>query len=331
LRDPRYLPKAHLHVHLEGSARASTVGELAEREGIWLPALTKTRLEGFAGFSAALSAATRVIKGHEDLARVCRELVEDEARDGVVYTEPMVIPHLHAGRFGLPPEEVFSAMREAFEAASVATGVQVGLMVGIDRSWQTEEAEEVARFAAGRAGEGVVSLGLAGPGRAGHEEHARFAHACAIARAGGLAIVPHAGLLEGAGNVRKALEVLSPSRIAHGVRAAEDPTLLEELARRRIPCDACPSAEVGLGLFSEPSRLPLKQMLAAGVPLTLGADDPLLFGSSIAQEYGLCQRSLGLSDRELAFVARCSIEAAALSHESKRRHADEGIGRWLCS
>lgn len=247
MRDLRELPKAHLHLHLEGSARSSTVRELAEREGVRLPALTKPRFESFADFGSALSAATGVLSSPEDLARICRELVEDEARNGVVYTEPMVSPNLHAGRFGLSPEEVFSAMREAFEATSAATGVHVGLMIGIDRSRSTGEAEEAARFAAEHAGDGVVSLGLAGPGRAGHEEHARFADACAIARAAGLAVVPHAGLLEGAGNVRGALQLLSPTRIAHGVRATEDPALLAELGRRRIPCDTCPSAEVGLG------------------------------------------------------------------------------------
>ncbi len=102
----------------------------------------------------------------------------------------------------------------------------MGLMVGIDRSRSTAEAEEAARFAAAHADDGVVSLGLAGSGRDGHEEHARFARACATARAAGLAVVPHAGLLEGAESVRQALELLCPTRIAHGVRAAEDPGLL---------------------------------------------------------------------------------------------------------
>ncbi len=322
------LPKAHLHLHLEGSARVSTVRELAERGGVRLPALPGRRFASFADFGAALSAATEVLRSLDDITRLCRELVEDEAEDGVVYTEPMASPHLHAGRFGISPEKVFSAMREAFEEASAATGVRVGLMVGIDRSRSTAEAEEASRFAAAHADDGVVSLGLAGSGRDGHEEHVRFARACALARAAGLAVVPHAGLLEGAANVREALEVLFPSRIAHGVRAAEDSVLLQELARRRVPCDACPSAEFGLGIFPEASALPLKRMLRVGVPLTLGADDPLLFGSTVSGEYALCRRSLDFSDEDLALVARCSIEAAALPRESKQRHA-EGIDRWL--
>lgn len=254
--------------------------------------------------------------------------MEDEAEDGVVYTEPMVTPHLHADRFSLPPEEVFGAMQDAFQTASATTGVRVGLMIGIDRSRSTGEAEEIVRFAVEHAKDGVVSLGLAGPGRDSHEENARFAHACAVARAAGLAVVPHAGLLEGAANVREALEFLSPTRVAHGVRAAEDPALLKDLARGRITCDACPSAEVGLGVFAGPSAVPLKRMLAAGVPVTLGADDHLLFGSSVAEEYALCRHEMDLSDEELALVAHSSIEASALPQESKRRHA-EGIDRWL--
>jgi adenosine deaminase len=128
--------------------------------------------------------------------------------------------------------------------------------------------------------------------------------------------------------VRDALERLKPSRIAHGVRAAEDPALLERLARDRVSCDVCPSAEVALGLFPEASCLPLKEMLRAGVPVTLGADDPLLFGSSVAEEYDLCRRALGLSDHELAAIARSSIEAAKLPPTLKRRHIED-VGRWL--
>jgi adenosine deaminase len=200
LRDTKRLPKAHLHLHLEGSARSSTIRELAEREGVALPTLSKRRFEDFADFSEALSAATGVLKSPEDLTRICRELVEDEAGEGVVYTEPMVVPHLHSVRFGLSPEEVFSAMWEGFEAASSATGVRVGAMIGIDRSWETERAEEASRFAAKHAGERVVSLGLAGPGRSGHEEHARFAHACEIARSAGSRTQPKKGSARSAEN-----------------------------------------------------------------------------------------------------------------------------------
>jgi adenosine deaminase len=328
MRDPRELPKAHLHLHLEGSARPSTVRELASRHGVRLPVSPKGRFESFAEFGMALSAATEALARPEDLARVCRELVEDEAKEGVVYTEPMISPHLHAGRFGLSPEDVFLTIRRAFEEASGATGVSVGMMVGIDRSRTTGEAEEAARFAALHAGYGVVSLGLAGAGTDGHEEHARFARACEIARSAGLAVVPHAGLLEGADSVGEALELLSPTRIAHGVRTAEDPKVLEELALRRIPCDVCPTAEAGLGVFEDVSHLPFEATLGAGVPVTLGADDPLLFGSSAAGEYALCRGSLGLSDEGLALVARYSVEASALPAESKRRHT-RGIDRWL--
>ncbi len=99
VRDLKELPKVHLH--LEGSARPSTVRELAAREGVRLPVLTKPRFEYFAEFGSALSAANQVLGRPEYLARVCRELVEDEAAEGVVYTEPMISVLLHAGRFGL--------------------------------------------------------------------------------------------------------------------------------------------------------------------------------------------------------------------------------------
>jgi adenosine deaminase len=124
-------------------------------------------------------------------------------------------------------------------------------------------------------------------------------------------------------NCVSARERLKPSRIAHGVRAAENRALLEKLARDRIPCDVCPSAEVALGVFPEPAGLPLKEMLRAGVIVTPGADDPLLFGSTVAEEYVLCHRHLGMSDRDLA-----SIEAAELPHAPKQRYMMD-IERWL--
>ena len=330
MRDVLRLPKAHLHLHLEGSARPTTIQELARREGIPLPTLTKPRFADFADFDTSLDAATRVLTRPTDLARICRELVEDEAADGVVYTEPMISPHHHAERFAWSPEDVLRLMHEAFEEASATTGVQVGLMIGIVRSWATEVAEEVARFAAENRRHGVVALGLAGAGLASHEEHERFATACSIARSADLTIVPHAGLLEGAANVRRALEVLAPKRIAHGVRAAEDPSVLKRLAEGRVVCDVCPSAEVGLGIFPDLSQVPVPKMLGAGVPVTLNADDPLLFGSSIAREYALARTALGLSDHELALIARYSIEASHLE-ASARQHHIAGIETWLAA
>jgi adenosine deaminase len=242
----------------------------------------------------------------------------------------MIGPHHHAERFAWSPEDVLRLMHDAFEEASAATRVQVGLMIGIVRSWATEFAEEVARFAAENRRYGVVALGLAGAGLSSHEEHERFANACSIARSAGLTIVPHAGLLEGAANVQRALEVLAPKRIAHGVRAAENPSVLKRLAEGRVACDVCPSAEVGLGTFSDLLQVPVPMMLRADVPVTLNADDPLLFGSSIASEYALARKALGLSDHELALIAQYSIEASHLEASARVQHIAR-IATWLAA
>src|SRR4051812_11249139 len=154
------LPKAHLHAHLIPSARPETTRELAERYGIDLTdAWTFTNLPEFI-VRAALS--FQVIRTPDDLARLCREFLEDEAEQGVAYVEPMIGVGYFSQQFGLSPEEVFALHDDALRAASAATGVEVGYLFGILRHEPVEAAEWIARFAAERADRGVVALGLAG-------------------------------------------------------------------------------------------------------------------------------------------------------------------------
>src|SRR5215212_6466017 len=144
------LPKAHLHAHLILSARVETTRELAERYGVDLTdAWTFTSLPEFI-VRGALS--FQVIRTPDDLARLCREFVEDEAAQGVAYVEPMMGVGYFSRQFGLSPDEVFAIHDEAFRAASAATGVQVGYQFGILRHETPEAAESIARFAAERAG-----------------------------------------------------------------------------------------------------------------------------------------------------------------------------------
>jgi adenosine deaminase len=320
------LPKAHLHAHLVLSARVETTRELAERYGVDLTdAWTFSSLPEFIVRGAL---AFEVLRTPDDLARLCREFVEDEAAQGVAYTEPMIGLYFFARAFGISPAEVYEIQHEAFRAASAATGVEVGCMFGILRHDSPEDAEEVARFAAERVGRGAVALGICGDETIG--SFGPFRRAFEIAREAGLLVVPHAGETVGPASVREALDVLRPDRIAHGVRAVEDPELLRRLADEQIPCDVCPTSNVLLGVAETIELHQLPAMLAAEVPVTLNSDDQLYFGSKVGEEYALVRRALGLSDEQLAEIARTSARASGVSAETKRRML-AGIDTWLAA
>jgi len=319
----RALPRAHLHLHFPRTIRPSTLAELAGRAG--------HSLDGFHDFTNLPEFLARppiypCISSAADLQRICTELVEDEARDGVLYAEPMIVIHRYVPRFG-SLDEVFRLMREAFAEAGAAHGVEVGIMVGFSRHGDTPvEVEELARFAARHAGNGVVAFGFGGDdGRVGPEP---FARACAIARAAGLLVVPHAGESMGAASVAAALDTLRPDRIAHGVRAVEDERLLTRLAAEGVTCDVCPTSNLRLGVAPGIAAHPLRRMLAAGLPITLNADDPVDFGVTCGEEYTLVRQALGLSDRQLAAIAQTSAWAGGASAATKER-ITLGIRRWL--
>ena len=318
------LPKAHLHAHLIPSARLETTRELADRYGVDLAdAWTFSNLSEFVARSVL---AFQIIRTPDDLARLCREFVEDEATQGVTYTEPMIGVYFFARQFGLSPEEVFAIQDEAMRAATAASGVQVGYMFGILRHDSPTDAEAIARFAAERADRGVVALGIAGDESIG--SLTTFRRAFEIAREAGLLVVPHAGESVGPESVREALDLLKPDRIAHGVRAVEDPDVLRRLADAGVACDVCPTSNIKLGVCSEIAAHQIPAMLAAGVRVTINADDQLFFGSKVAEEYELVRQAFGLTDEQLAGIARTSARASGAPAETVAQML-AGIDAWL--
>lgn len=300
------LPKAHLHAHLILSARPETMSELADRYGVDVAGAWTCGSLGELIVKAPV--AFGLIRAPDDLVRLCREFVEDEAAQGVRYTETMMGVGFYSRQFGLSPDEVFAIHEEGMLAGSAATGVEVGYMFGILRHESAEEAEGIARFAAEHADRGVAALGIAGDELL--PRLPSFRRAFEIARAAGLLVVPHAGETGGPTSVREALELLQPDRIAHGVRAVEDPELLRRLADEGVTCDVCPASNVTLGIVSEIGAHQLPAMLAAGVPVTLNADDQLFFDSKVGEEYELARRAFGLTDDQLAEIARTSARAS---------------------
>lgn len=321
-RDLRDLPKAELHLHLLGAMRPATLAELAAREGIAAP--DPRGFTTFAEFQRVFQAAFEVQTRPADLDRLVREVVADAAADGVVWVQPHVDPHVYP-QFG-PPEAVLELILAAGRDEGARRGVGFGLTMAAQRHAGPEAAAGLARFAGGYAGQGVHAFGLTGDEVAFPGEP--FAGAFAIAREAGLTAAPHAGELSGPESVRAAVSALGATRIAHGVRAAEDPAVLAMLAERDVTLDVCLTSNYLLGVVPELARHPLPQLLAAGVRCSLGADDPLQFGVGLLEEYQLARSELGLDDDQLAAIARTSVGTSD-APASLVRTATARIDRWL--
>lgn len=316
------LPKAHLHLHLEAAMRPTTLHELASEHGVPLPQLDA--FSDFSGFLAVYEAATESLRRPDDLRRLFRELAEDAGADGAVWVEVHVYPPLWSGRYGAD-EEALDLAIECAREATAATGVGVGIVVAADRTGSVDDAERTARLAASRAGDVVVAFGLANDER-GHPPDP-FEDAFRVARDAGLLSVPHAGELDGPDSVRAAVDLLGAQRLGHGVRASEDPGLLRRLAGEGVVCDVCPTSNVRLGLYPSIAEHGIGRLLAAGVRVTLNTDDPLLFGTSLLEEYQSVQGAFHLDDGAMATIARTSIEASGAGADRKRA-ALTAIDEW---
>ena len=323
-RDLSRLPKAHLHLHLEGSARASTIAEFGRREGIDLTGLSKPC--DLATFMQRYWNVVGVIKYPADLERICRELVEDEAKAGVVHLEPMFAPHDFATRFGMTPEAVFQLMDAAFQTAARVHDVSVSYLLGVDRARSLADIREVADFAVAHTSRRVVGFGYGG------DESVRtateLAPVCQIILDAGMALVVHAGEVLGADTVREAVEVLRPTRVAHGIRAVDDTAVLDLIAARHLTLDLAPTSNVFTGAVPSLALFPLRTFLQHGIRVTLNADDQLFFGASILNEYDNARRHQGLDDVALAAIATTSIEASR-APEAVKRAAIANINAWV--
>ena len=298
------LPKAELHMHLESSMRPSTAAELADRSGRPMP-----RNGPFAGleeFVGEYEVARDLVGTLDDLRRIAAELVEDATRQGVVWSEVHLIPATYAGRLG-PDEAVLEAALDGFGHSAGAPSA--GVILGINRGLGMDAAEHSLRLAVAYAPAGVVGLGLAGD--EANNPAARFSGVFARARGAGLLALPHAGEGAGPDSVRACVEDLGARRICHGVRASEDPAVVDLLVERGVCLDVCPSSNVSLGVSPSMREHPLPQLLESGVLLTLNSDGPLFSGATVNDEYRLAREVFGLDWTVLKDIARTSLTVSS--------------------
>jgi adenosine deaminase len=310
-RDLATLPKAHLHLHLTGSMRPSTLRELAERQSLATPDHDGRDVREWAAFQTRYDAARAVIRTPDDVRRVVVEAATDDARDGCGWLEMQVDPTSYAAALG-GLSEALDAVLAAAADAPIPTGVVVA------SSWArpSKHAERLARLAARYADAGVVGFGLSNDERQGRVTD--FAPAFRISADAGLLATPHSGFYTPASHVRDCVELLGADRIGHGTAAATDPATLALLAERQVALEVCPTSYPPLGVH-ELADVPIPSLLGAGVPVALASDDPLLFGVGLAGQYAIGREAIGLSDDELAAIAAHSISASAAQAPVKRR------------
>jgi adenosine deaminase len=295
------LPKAELHLHLEGAVRPATARELADRYGRPMP--RTGRFADLSEFVVAYEQARDLIGSLDDLRRVAAELLTTARENGVVWTEVHLIPPTYAGRLG-PDEAVVEAVLDGLASASDAAA-GAGLIIGVNRMLPVAAAERSLALALASRDRGVVGLGLAAD--EARFPAALFADVFRRAVDAGLPAVPHAGEGAGAESVRACVEQLGARRINHGVRAVEDPAVVDLLLERGVSLDVCPTSNVALQVAPSLASHPLPALLAAGVPVSLNTDCPLFLDTTTVGEYAQASAAFGLDRAALAGIAETSL------------------------
>jgi adenosine deaminase len=335
-RDLTTLPKAHLHLHLTGAMRHSTMVELARAHGValppalteeWPPRLSAADERGWFRFQRLYDLARSVLRRPEDVYRLVRETAEDDAAEGSGWLELQADPSGFAARFG-GITAFTELLLDAAAAAAQATGTGIAIIIAANRTRDPLDARTLARLAAQYADRGVVGFGLSNDERRGPAED--FERAFRIAGRADLLLVPHGGELTGPASVTACAERLHANRIGHGVRATEDAELLKRLAARGVTLEVCPSSNVALGVSPDLAAVPLRLLFEAGVPVALGADDPLLFGQRLTRQYEIARDVHGFTRPELADLARMSVLSSA-APGPVRALLLGGIDDWLAA
>jgi adenosine deaminase len=319
------LPKAHLHLHLTGAMRHSTLVELAEVHAValppaltddWPPRLSAADERGWFRFQRLYDLARSVLRAQADVYRLVRETAEDERAEGSGWLELQADPSGYAGRFG-GLTAFTELLLDAAATAAEATGVGIGVIIAANRTKHPLEARTLARLATQFAGHGVVGFGLSNDERRGPAED--FERAFAIAERAGLLLVPHGGELVGPASVSASLNRLHADRIGHGVRSVEDPEVVKRLAATGVTLEVCPTSNVALGVAPSPDAVPVRTLFDAGVRIVLGADDPLLFGRRLVRQYEIARDAQDFTTPELADLARMSVLASAAPAATRTR------------
>lgn len=306
------LPKLELHLHLEGAAPPAFIRGLAAEKSVNLSGIFDERgayaYRGFVDFLRVYEAACTVLQSPQDFYRLTRAVLEASAEQGVIYTEAFLSPDFCGDRDLAAWRDYLAAIAEAARDAEAADGIVMRGVVTCIRHFGPDKARQTALCAAETAGAFVTGFGIAGD--EGKGALGDFTYAFDMAREAELHLTAHAGEWGGPASVRDALEDLGVERIGHGVRAIEDPSLVDQIAQAGIVLEVCPGSNVALGVYDGWRAHPIERLRAAGVPITVSTDDPPFFHTSMQQEYDKLAETFGWDMPEFAAVTWTALDAA---------------------
>ncbi|MET8297248.1 MULTISPECIES: adenosine deaminase [unclassified Streptomyces] len=329
------LPKAELHVHHVGSASPRIVAELASRHpDSKVPTDPEALADyftftDFAHFIEVYLSVVDLVRTPDDVRTLTFEVARDMARQNIRYAELTITPYSSTRR-GIDERAFMEAIEDARKAAESELGVILRWCFDIPGEAGLEAAEETARLAVDLRPEGLVSFGLGGPEIG--VPRPQFKPYFDRARAAGLHSVPHAGETTGPQTVWDAIRDLGAERIGHGTSSTLDPELLAYLAEHRIALEVCPTSNIATRAVADLDEHPLKEMVQAGVLVTINSDDPPMFGTDLNNEYAVAARLLGLDERGLAQLAKNAVEASFLDPAGKAAltaEIDAYTAEWL--
>lgn len=313
----RSLPKAELHLHLEGSVEPTTLLELRQRHAMTNANLAACealyQYQNFTGFLMAFKAVTEHLRTSEDYELVAYRMMERLHAENVLHAEVFVSAGICLWR-SQDFAALFEGMERGRERGTRDFGISVLWIFDAVRQFGAEPAQKVAEMAARYQHRNVVGFGIGGDEKQGPPELFRDVYTYAARE--GLRLTAHAGESTGPESIWGALN-LGAERIGHGLNAGQDPELLEELAQRQVPVEVCLTSNVVTGCCARMEDHPVRQYFDHGLMLTLNTDDPAMFRTSLSQEYAIAQRQFGFTEEHLRELARNSFEAAFLPAERK--------------
>jgi adenosine deaminase len=322
------LPKAEVHLHLEGCFEAAVIAQWAMLEGVALPRPQEDlfKFSGLADFLGFLDLACGLASTKERLVELSYGLSQRLSDNGTGYADVIINPtHWHAwhGRLGAMLDAIDAGFKEAEQDGLPP----VGLCVSLLRAQTADAATELVDLLTSMRHPRVVALSVDGNEAAAGRTGPRFADAFRQAGNAGLRRTVHAGESSGPEGVWDAVKLLGADRIDHGVRAIEDDALVNMLADRQIPLGVCPTSNLVLGVYPSIQEHPIERLRAAGVRVSVNTDDPALLGASLVGEYSLCRQAFGWTDDITKAIARTSIEAS-FAHENVKVDLLKALDSW---
>jgi len=316
------MPKVELHVHLEGSVQPSTLLKLAERHHINLPARDLPglrewyRFRDFDHFIEIYMTISSCLRTAEDIELIAREFLAGQAAQNILHSEVTFTPYNQFLSSGLGFHEQIDAVNRARAWAEERYGVSMGIIMDIPRMIPPEEGLLIAHWAIERHGDGITAFGLGGPEVGNPPE--KFQEAFDLIRQNGVPCILHAGETDGPESIWKAIKTADTRRIGHGVRAVEDPELVEYLKDKQIPLEVCPTSNICLKVYPALEEHPLPRLLAAGLFVTINSDDPPMFNTTLTNEFLTGAKAFGWNRDQVKVFYHNAVAASLLPAPQKQ-------------